>query len=232
MACSTNKNPSSESTLTLHNPLEHRMALSTNRGADPGTLPESALCLPCILCPMASISVCHVFCIQRHPFLEGALNCFRSPVYGWATLSIDCQTNLFCKPVYRTGSSRASSISLVHSSGKVMPAARAGIGKKRRSRHTGNGVRLQRPAITVVFQDEVSARGAAARERFVSVFRLALHNLRHIVGDARRADMLRAAHGILRLKVVEIALGNDFDNGHSLRLMVPRTATVNSRPLI
>ena len=40
----------------------------------------------------------------------------------------------------------------------------SGIGKKRRSRHTGNGVRLQRPAITVVFQDEVSARGAAARE--------------------------------------------------------------------
>ena len=58
----------------------------------------------------------------------------------------------------------------------------------------------------------------------MSIFRLALHNLCHIVGDARRADMLRAAHGILRLKVVEIALGNDFDNGHSLRLMVPQNS--------
>ena len=132
MACSTNKSPSSESILTLYNPLEHHMVPSySKRGLTPEHFRnQPPLCLPCILCPMASISVCHVFCIQRHPFLEGALNCFRSPVYGWATLSIDCQTNLFCKPVYRTGSSRASSISLVHSSGKVMPAARAASGRR------------------------------------------------------------------------------------------------------
>ena len=54
----------------------------------------------------------------------------------------------------------------------------------------------------------------------MSVFRLALHNLRHIIGNARRADMLRAAHGILRLEVVELALGNDFDDRHCLRLMI------------
>lgn len=132
MACSTNKSPSSESILTLYNPLEHHMVPSySKRELTPEHFRnQPPLCLPYVLCLMASISVCHVFCIQRHPFLRDALNCFRSPVYEKTTNSIDRPTNLFRKPVYRTGSSKASSISLVHNSGKVMPAARAASGRR------------------------------------------------------------------------------------------------------
>ena len=132
MACSTSKEPILRINLNaIQSVRASHGAKLQQEGTDPGTLPESApLCLPCILCLMASISVCHVFCIQRHPFLRGALNCFRSPVYEKTTNSIDCPTNLFRKPVYRTGSSKASSISLVHNSGKVMPAARAASGRR------------------------------------------------------------------------------------------------------
>ena len=50
-----------------------------------------------------------------------------------------------------------------------------GIGEQRRFRHAGDGVRLQNPARSIVFQNEVGTGGAAARKGLMSLNRLLAH---------------------------------------------------------
>ena len=86
-----------------------------------------------------------------------------------------------------------------------------GIGKQRCSRHAGNGIRLQRPARTVFFQNEIRARNPFARQRAVGTNRKLLHHPRRFIRQRRGTQVLRTTGSIFRLEIVEIAFRNDFD---------------------
>ena len=78
-------------------------------------------------------------------------------------------------------------------------------------RHAGNGIRLQRPARTVFFQNEIRARNPFARQRAVGTNRKLLHHPRRFIRQRRGTQVLRTTGSIFRLEIVEIAFRNDFD---------------------
>ena len=98
-------------------------------------------------------------------------------------------------------------------------------------RHAGNGIRLQRPARTVFFQNEIRARNPFARQRAVGTNRKLLHHPRRFIRQRRGTQVLRTTGSIFRLEIVEIAFRNDFDYCNASTSASPMTATVNSLPL-